>query len=252
MTAHRAQVDGALLFGRYAFGPNRLGYCGTDDHGAVLGHTASGETEPVRRLARTFDGAYPYLELIAEANGIPEPLDQRVVEAYWLGNRLTDRVGRRPMHRSLEDRFRGRLPRSGWRWMEGGVAAGAVPVHAFHVLEIFPRVGLLRGDRVDDALAVMDACRIRWGTVRSVAGGFLVVDIRPLVQHDGLLALGEPQPETVERWVDGTGFVDGVAPGDAVSVHWGWACDRLSERQLANLVWWTMRELRVANQVGPA
>ncbi len=251
MTTVAAPVDGAVLFGRYAFGPNRFGYCGTDDHGAVLGYTAAGVVEPLRDLAKTFEGAYPYLELIAEASGIPDPLDRRVVEAYWLGNGLTDAVSRRRLHRNIRDRFRPRMTSTAWRWLEEGVTAGAAPVHAFHVFEAFPRTGLLRGDRSDDVLEVMDACRIRWGSVRSVENGVLVVDIAPLVQRGGRLELGEPRPEVVERWADGTGFVGDVAPGDVVSVHWGWACDRLSDGQQANLARWTARELRIANQFGP-
>ena len=40
----------------------------------------------LRDLAAGFEGAYPYLELIAAANGIEDPLDTRVVDAYWIGN----------------------------------------------------------------------------------------------------------------------------------------------------------------------
>jgi hypothetical protein len=240
--------DGAVLFARYAYGPNRLGYCGTDDHDAVLGHAATNGTGELRELARTFDGAYPYLELIASANGIADPLDRRVVEAYWLGNTLTAQVKARALQRRAEDGFRPRMARGPWRELEGSVEAGAAPVHAFHVLDVFPRTGLLRGGPVEDVLAVIDACRIRWGRVRDVADGQLVVDVVPLVQQDGRLTLGTARPEVVERWVDGVGFVDDVRPGELVSVHWGWACDRLSARQAANLAASTRRELRIANE----
>ena len=245
-------VPGPVLFARYAFGPNRLGYCGTDDHAAVLGYAAAGETEPLRGLARTFDGAYPYLELIADANGIGDPLDRRVVEAYWLGNALTRRVTPRRIHRSMGDRFRTRMSAAAWRGLEAGMALGAGPVHAYHVLELFPRVGFLRGGSVGEVLEVMDACRIRWGRVRAVEGATLVVDVSPLIERSGRLELGSPRPELVERWEDGAGFVSDVAVGEVVSVHWGWACDRLTGRQVANLAGWTERQLRVAEQAGAA
>ena len=32
-----------------------------------------------------------------------------------------------------------------------------------------------------------------------------------------------------------------------ISVHWSWACDRLSPAATADLVAWTEREIRVAN-----
>ena len=61
------------------------------------------------QLARSFQGAWPYLELIAGATGIPDPLDYRVVEAYWVGNRLLDAVPLRAVGDSMEERFRSRV-----------------------------------------------------------------------------------------------------------------------------------------------
>ena len=241
-------VPGPVLFARYAFGPNRLGYCGTDDHAGLLGSAAAGDEREVRALARTFEGAYPYLQLIAHANDIRDPLDRRVVEAYWLGNELTATVRPRGQQRSLDDRFRSRLSPETWRWLEASIPAGARPVHAFHVMDVFPRVGLVRGEQVRDVLSTIDSCRIRWGRVRQVVDGHLVVDSPALEMVDGRLRIGAPRTERVERWMDGIGFVDDVVPGELVSLHWGWACDRLTPRQLANLAAWTRHELEVANQ----
>ena len=67
--AAAAPVPGPILFARYAFGPNRLGYCGPDDAAELFGQaTGGGELPALRRLAQQFEGAYPYLELIARAN----------------------------------------------------------------------------------------------------------------------------------------------------------------------------------------
>ena len=82
-------TSGPVLFARYAFGPNRLGYCGPDAVEELFGEgTIGGDDGALRELARSFEGAWPYLELIARANGLADPLDRRVVEAYWLGNPL--------------------------------------------------------------------------------------------------------------------------------------------------------------------
>src|SRR3954453_942934 len=79
-------VPGPIRFARYAYGPNRLGYCGPDAADELLGEAAAGgDVRRIRELARGFEGAWPYLELIARSNGIADPLDGRVVEAYWLG-----------------------------------------------------------------------------------------------------------------------------------------------------------------------
>jgi hypothetical protein len=245
--------SGPVLFARYAFGPNRLGYCGPQAPDELLETAATRSTSKdrdaaLRQLAHGFDGAWPYLQLIAEANGIEDPLDSRVVEAYWLGNDLLERVGPEALAGSLATRFRPRLRADGWRWLSEKPSAGAVPVHAFHVLDVFPRIGLLRSGSVDRALEVMDACRIRWGRVLERAGDALIVSVVPLTLVDGRLTLGAARAERVDAWRDGAGFVDGAQPGDIVSVHWSWACDRLSAGQLSRLVAWTAAEIAIANQ----
>jgi len=243
-------VSGPVLFARYAFGPNRLGYCGPEAVRELfeLGTAAQPDEPALRQLARGFDGAWPYLELIAGANRIGDPLDRRVVEAYWLGDDLLDAVRPDALGESLAARFRPRLRPDGWRWLAAKPAGGAVPVHAFHVLDVFPRVGLLRSGSADRIVETMDACRIRWGRVIERDGEWLVVNVVPLRLAAGRLAFGPPRPERVQAWRDGGSFVSGVAVGDVVSVHWSFACDQLGPRELDGLIRWTSHELAIANE----
>lgn len=244
-----APAPGPIRFARYAFGPNRLGYCGPDEAGELFQQATLGrDLARLRELAGQFEGAYPYLRLIALSNHIADPMDAAVVEAYWLGSALADGVRPRDFGRSLEERFRPRLRADGWRWLGGKPAAGAVPNHAFHVLDVFPKVGLLRGGDVDNALAVMDSCRIRWGRVLERDGDALVVSAVPLQMVDGRLTLGAPRIERIRGWVDGAGFVEDAAPGDVVSIHWDWACERLDAGRLAALQRSTTAEVAIANQ----
>ena len=87
--------SGASMFVRYAFPPNQRGYCGPSDTGALLGYGRAGarETE-FRPVAQAFTGAWPYLELIAAAAGIADPLDARVVEATGSGTNCSIRSAR--------------------------------------------------------------------------------------------------------------------------------------------------------------
>ncbi len=244
-----APASGPIRFARYAFGPNRLGYCGPDEAGELFAQATTGREEPrLRALAAQFEGAYPYLELIAVASGIADPLDARVVEAYWLGSPLLGRVRPRDLGPSLERRFRPRLAAGAWRWLATKPEAGAVPVHAFHVLDVFPRIGLLRSGENDRVLEVMDSCRIRWGRVLERDGDWLVVSAVPLALDGGTLRLAAPRPERIRGWKDGAGFVEDAAPGDVVSIHWDWACERLDEERLGWLRGSTLRELELANQ----
>jgi hypothetical protein len=244
-----ALPSGPVLFARYAYGPNRLGYCGPDAADELFDQAAQGRDEAaIRSLARGFEGAWPYLELIAQESGLEDPLDRRVVEAYWLGGDLLRAVSPTALARSMALRFRPRLTAGEWHWLEAAPADGARPLHAFHVLDVFPRVGLLRGEAVPDVLRVMDSCRIRWGRVLERDGDWLVVDAVPLEMVDGRLRLGPPRAERIRGWRDGQGFVAGAGPGDVVSIHWDWACDRLDEERLRRLVGWSRQALRVANR----
>ena len=56
--------------------PTPRGSCGPLDSDALLHYGQTGVTDKgLRELAKGFAGAYPYLELIAGATGIPDPLD---------------------------------------------------------------------------------------------------------------------------------------------------------------------------------
>jgi len=242
-------VSGPLLFGRYAFPPNRLGYCGPDDSRALLEYVAQGRTHSgLIELERRFEGAYPYLKLIAEANGIPDPFDRRVVEAYWIGNACLERVDAARFYVSLGDRFKPRMDARSFEWLTGKLARGAKPHHNFHVFDVYMRAGLMRDARAAIAVETMDACRISWGRVEAVEGPELVVARPRLLLRDGKLALGDPETVRVTRQIEGLGFADGAHPGDTVSVHWSWACDLLTAAALARLARITRRYIALANE----
>jgi hypothetical protein len=250
------ELSGALLFARYAYPPNQLGYCGPDDHRALLEYGASGTHDGgLDQLARGFDGAWPYLRLIAEATGIGNPLDHRVVEAYWVGNPLLDRIDRLTFGNALTDRFR---PRTGTLFssLAENIPAGAVPHHSFHVFGVYPWAGLLRGPRSEHPLQVLQSCRIRWGRVQSVTANRAVVTSQPLAWDGRQLTLGAPSDETVTHSLDGLAFTRALNTGDWVSMHWGWVCDVLNPRQLAALRRYTAHQLAITNTVvehsGPA
>jgi hypothetical protein len=251
-----------VLFARYAYPPNALGYCGPADAHELLERVRAAElvaAAPCQRspapapdlpgltaLARQFDGAWPYLCLIAAANHLPDPLARRVVEAYWIGNAMLERVPGRLLAAHVADRFTPLAGRTG-----GDVAmlaaAGGRPHHNFHVFCVYPWVGMLRAGRVGEPMRVLQSCRIRWGTVLSVHSGLAEVSSRPLRWTGRELALGAPEVERVT--LDATGRrAAPVSAGDTVSMHWDWVCDVLDARRLAALRRYTARQLEVANR----
>lgn len=236
-------LDGPQVFARYAFMPNRLTYCGGDDNRALFDYCQAGVTDPgLRQLLRQFAGAVPYLRLIARCNLIADAFDRRVVEAYWLGNDLLQGVEARSLYDSLRDRFAPHMKRETLELVMGKAPAGARPHHSFHVIEVCLRNGW------PQTLDFMDNCRVSWGQVVAMDGATLTAAVRPLTLQGNNLVLSEPENQTVKRQFDGQGFVDDVAVGDWISIHWGWACQILSERQVSNLEAWTAYHLRLANQ----
>jgi hypothetical protein len=221
---------GALRFARYAYPPNELGYCGPSGPGEFLGIAAEDAEAEVRRRARQFEGAWHYLEVIASVHGIDDPLDDRVVEAYWVGNDLVDALDPEVLLAQLRLRFRGQTAGS---WAASGQRARAH--HRFHVFEVYPWVSLLGGrdDRVP--MNVLEQCRIRTGEVMAVDGERVQVRSRPLTWDGAALAIGAERHESA-RWSDsGQGLLASVSVGDVVALHWDWVCDVLDADQRARL-----------------
>jgi Family of unknown function (DUF6390) len=239
---------GPTLFARFAYPPNSIGYCGTDDHRTLLEYASAGVVDPdLRALARGFEGAWPYLELIAAASAIEDPLDRRVVEAYWIGNELLSCVPMSLLATSLETRFRSAAGREWSRLAETLLFAPPVQ-HGFHVFAVYPWVGLLRGVDGGEPLRVLDRCRIRWGRVEALLGDRALVRARPLHWDGRHLTLAPAQLESVLVARDGYGLPGTVGVGDTVAMHWDWVCQRLARRQLACLRATTAMHLRLVNQ----
>jgi hypothetical protein len=243
-----SEPAGPLLFARYAYPPNALGLCGADSPRTLLEYGAAGASDGgLAELARTFEGAWPYLTLIAGANAISDPLDARVVQAYWVGNELLDRVRPGELARHVDDRFHGRLGRARDRVFDAAFA-GAIPHHCFHVLAVYPWLGLLRSGIVDEPLRVLDRCRITPALVRAADGESADVLVQPLLWDGGTLRLGEPTPRSVRWSADGSAFISPPKPGERLALHWDFACDRLTAGEAAALDRSTRRVLGAVNR----
>ena len=223
--------------------PNRLKYCGGDDNRTLFDYCVANQSDAgLRQILEQFQAALPYLRLIATENGIADPFDPRVVEAYWIGNSLLDRVDLVCFYDSLLERFSTQLKPDTIKHLLSKPPLGARPHHSFHVFDVHSRAGSL-----DHNLQNMENCRIGWGRVREMQGTQYLVEHQPLVLKEGKLRLGLPEEKKVLRRIDGTGFMDGCRQGDWLSFHWEWACDKLTARQVRNLEWYTRYHLNLAN-----
>lgn len=221
-------ATGALQFARYAYPPNELGYCGPSGAQAML---VPGAVAEIERRARQFEGAWVYLEFLAEVLGLDDPLGADVVEAYWIGSDLLDRVPPGELVERLEARFGGQL---GGTWREA--AARARAHHSFQVFEVYPWAGmLLAGLPAGPAVSVLDRCRIRSGVVQAVADEWVTVSSSVLEWDGERLVPGQEGLERARWSTEGLSLLAAPEPGDVVALHWDWVCDVVTSEQASRI-----------------
>ena len=226
-------MSGRETFACFAYPPNELGYCGPSD---------VAQTE-LASHAREFDGAWPYLQAIADAAGVSDPLDEDIVRSYWVGGPLLDKVDAGELLTRLRRAFRGQVT--------GMLADLSDPTHAlahhsFHVFVVYPWVRFLDRDPTTP-LRVMQDCRIRWGKVESVDGEHAEIVSRRLTFDEGTLALGDQGVEHVRWSKDGDSLAPAPTPGETVSAHWDWVCGSLSDEDAEALETATQTTLDLVN-----
>lgn len=242
-------MDGILRCSKYAFGPNRLHYCGPTASGAseeLLERLRHGESAGVSELLRRFETLYPYLSHIASENGIRDPFDARVVEAYWLGNDLLEREEGGHFYRYLKDDL-GMKKRMGAEAFESGVAEkirhGGSPHHSFHVLNVWKGMG----EKMLESVPDVAECLVSWGEVISVDGPKITVKTDRLTFDGKALSL-VAETRSLPRPFDASEELDMLVAGDFVSFHWGVLCETLTGKQAERLKRYTRKSVDLANK----
>jgi hypothetical protein len=250
-------APGLVLFARYAYAPNQLGYCGPAEAQALLDLGVSGETTAdVHAIARRFSGAWPYAAVLAELAGVDDPLDEKVMRAYWTGGPLLDAVDRDDFGTKLLERI-GAEAGHYWHHLTPDLLTEEAPTHGFHVFGVYPWSHLLP-DAPEQALHVLEQCRIRWGEVVDVDGDHVTVASQHLTWDGTALALCDPLHERVRFAANGDAFVAEPRPGDWLALHWDSVCERLGAEDLTWLRECTAWQLEVTNarfareRAGPA
>lgn len=238
---------GAVLFARYAYAPNELGYCGPAETATLFQAAVDGHTDAdITAIARRFSGAWPYAALLAEVAGIDDPLDERVMRAYWTGGALLDTVDREAFGSKLVELI-GSQAGHYWSHLTQDLLPEAAPTHGFHVFGVYPWSRLLLGPRPEQPLRVLDNCRIRYGKLLGVDGHHVIVRSRRLSWDGCQLGLAPPTEERVRYAFDGGAFVTEPAAGDWLALHWDSVCEKLTAAQLGYLQQGTGWQLRATN-----
>jgi len=244
--------DGLLKCSRYAFAPNYYRYCGPDNRKRLEGYLSEKIVDTgLREYLVDFEGLYPYLKTIATENNLSDPFDERVVEAYWVGNNLLHQVRQKEMAETLlyGQQLKKRLQTKVWRWITDKIPKGAFFHHSFHVFSIFTRTGHLTIDHTIDS---MNECRIGWGRIinnSNLKFQSLKIQLKTqqLIYRKGKLVIESNVIREVIPSVD-VGLAKSLKPGDWVSYHWGFICEKLTLKQVARLSHYTRHNLRLANE----
>lgn len=241
-------MNGVALCARYAFGPNRLNMCGPDMSKEVLAYINAGaEDQGLANILKDFQTLSPYLTEIAHANKIRDPFDERVVEAYWIGNELLENIQPKTFYKHLVEnvKIKKRVDSKSMDYLSEKLTCGARMHHSFHVFNIWQRTG---HSGTTHTLESMDNCRVSPGKVLNVDGPVITVLRKPLIVQNRKLALGAAVTIKVMRRLESSTLIDEVKKGDIISIHWGMPCEILNKRRFDNLVKYTNLSLLLANR----
>lgn len=240
-------LAGLLLCSRYSYPPNSLSLCGPDKQNDLAFYAKIGKIDlGTKELLSQFSTLYPYLHLIASENHITDPFDEKVVGAYWIGNNLLYSVGISQFANHLSNTLslKRKIPKKQLELTLSKLPLGALPHHSFHVTNIYFRTGHLP---IPYTIVTMDACLINWGKIKEVGADFLKIETQALTIKNNRLQF----QSSIIRRINHFGRYDlegkNLRPGDNISYHWGWLCQKLSKFQLKNLIYYTNLSLKLAN-----
>ena len=236
-------MSGPKIAALYGLKPHTLGLCGPKEalrqqtlRKFLLGHVSVNKIE---KILKQFKGAYPYYKLIAKSNKIKNPFDQKVIKAYWIGNKLLDKVKIGDLRQMIIKEFSGPglLPKKIAIQKAVAIPENSKPHHSFHVLFI----GSVTGSINFKSIVLKDLCRIGWGKVEKCAKGKILITTSPLIEKKGI-QLGKPVPKEM-LW--NQELLPKVKIGDWISFHWGQTVEVLTSEEIAALKKYTKLTLKL-------
>jgi len=241
-----SQLDGLQRCVRYAFGPNRLHLCGPEANKEILSYIT--EQDPDKGLVlllKQFKTMFPYLQKIARANGINDPFDDKVVEAYWLGNELLENINKKELYSHLtESRIDKKIGAKEFDSLKNKLHAGAKAHHTFHVYNIWKQKKDFMDLRTHEDV---DHCRVSWAKVTAIDGPMITVKTKPLIYNEKTGFVFGPEVEKkIVRKLNDDIMIETVV-GDIISIHWDTPCEILTPKQVRNLEKYTILSIDLAN-----
>ena len=235
-------MKGAELAAKYAFPPNRHGYCGKSTFRKVLSSYLAGKTrtKPLKDELKKFKAHYRYLSLIAKENN-KKPFDLEVVRAFWTGGRLLDRISQKTLRRFVEHDLFGSRQKKRAKTLAENLPKGILAHHSFNSLYINFVTG-----KAERSMKNFDSCCITYGKILSVSKSTAVVMRHSIDKKDGIISI-KSKKERIALERNGVRFIGALRAGDIVSVHWGMAIEKLGPKELRALKHYTKKNLDALN-----
>ncbi|OGZ34963.1 MAG: hypothetical protein A2174_00030 [Candidatus Portnoybacteria bacterium RBG_13_41_18] len=236
-------MSGPKIAALYGLIPNELGLCGFEEDQKKLRCFIQGKLgiPDILGALKKFQAAYPYYELIAQKNKIKTgPFNKKVVEAYWIGNELLEKITADDLRELIINKFSGPglLSKDNAGKKARLIPENSRPHHSFHVLVL----GAITGS-IDftGKTKLKDICRVGWGRVANRKAqsanrkNKLIVEYDPLVGNKKIKFGKTTKKEII--W--DKELLPDVKIGDWVSFHWNHAIQILNENNVVNLYKYT-------------
>jgi hypothetical protein len=223
--------------------PNRLKYCGGDHNQELFHYEVAGQTDPgLAHLLQEFETLFPYLKMIAQSNHIDDPFDRRVVEAYWIGNELLEKIHQQNLYTHLSEglKLKKKLSLPQFQSLMGAVNPNSLPHHNFHVFNIWLNNKNLP---LTSIIQTLDSCRISSGKIISIADTELEVTTSTLAVENEKIVIQSPITKKITYKLLGQSFIPTPKINDIITIHWNFACDIISETRQRQLDFYTRQSL---------
>lgn len=235
-------MDGLKLIAKYALPPNRLGYCGKESATQAFSNYILKESnaKAVKEEIKKFQGLYAYLDVISKATKQPA-FSYEVGEAYFIGNKLLDKIDRDyviQLIRKLQERG---LPESIAHKKIFDLPKRQLYLHhSFNVLYI--GVGNVTGS-VSFTVENINNCLVLPAKVIKIKKDKVEVLVSFL---DEDLEWKSPEKKEVAYTKE---FIPNLKEGNIVSIHWNQAVDILKPKQAENLKHYTEENLNIVKSL---
>lgn len=231
-----SEIKGLKKAISYSLKPHELGYCGpqdTEKTKVILRDYLLGKDYPaskIKNLLKEFHGSYAYYELIAQKNNIKNVFDEKVIEAYWIGNSLLTKIKKADIKNLILTEFTkpGLLSKEKAKKIIKKIPDKFALNHSFHVFfvgSITNRVKLDKGEK--------EKCKTGWGKILDINKGKNKLKI----QTTTLFPFQKNKIITID-WDEN--ILPRIKKIYFVAYHWGRAVEKLTKQQFRNLEKYTL------------